>query len=168
LIFACVGGTLERGSPPSLGGGFSCEREATSKARTKTRQVHRQARTKAKKMIMIKTKQARGRKAHQGKGRLTSQGLWESLRGTSRHQRVVAIVLGSLVYVSCVVLFALRPSIYICSKLVFPMGGCFQGHVDQKSVSNLCMLRSVDQHFKVQDLEVVLCVLMYIACANIE
>jgi hypothetical protein len=30
------------------------------------------------------------------------------------------------------------------------------------------MLRSVDQHFKVKDLEVVLCVLSYIACANIE
>jgi hypothetical protein len=72
---------------------------------------------------MIKTKQARGRKAHQGKGRLTSQGLWGSLQGTPRHPRVVAIVPGSLVYVSCVVHFALRPSIYICSKLVFPMGG---------------------------------------------
>jgi hypothetical protein len=72
-----------------------------------------------------KEKQARGRKAHQGKGRLTLQGLWESLRGTPRHQRVVAIVLGSLVYVSCVVHFALRPSIYICSKLVFPMEGFF-------------------------------------------
>jgi hypothetical protein len=68
-------------------------------------------------------KQARGRKAHQGKGRLTSQGLWESLQGTPRQQRVVAIVPGSLVYVSCVVHFALRPSIYICSKLVFHMGG---------------------------------------------
>jgi hypothetical protein len=30
------------------------------------------------------------------------------------------------------------------------------------------MFRSVDQHFKVKDLEVVLCVLSYIACANIE
>jgi hypothetical protein len=30
------------------------------------------------------------------------------------------------------------------------------------------MFRSVDQHFKVQDLEVVLCVLSYSACANIE
>jgi hypothetical protein len=30
------------------------------------------------------------------------------------------------------------------------------------------MFRSVDQHFKVQDLEVVLFVLSYIACANIE
>ena len=81
---------------------------------------------------------------------------------------MVAIVPGSLVYVSCVVHFALRPSIYICSKLVFPMGGFFQGHVDQKSVSISCMLKSVDQHFKVQDLDIVLCVLMYIACANIE
>jgi hypothetical protein len=63
---------------------------------------------------------------------------------------VVAIVPGSLVYVSCVVHFALRPSIYICSKLVFPMGGFFQGHVDQKHVSISCMLRSVDQHFKVK------------------
>jgi hypothetical protein len=35
-------------------------------------------------------------------------------------------------------------------------------------MSNLCMLRSVDQNFKVKDLEVVLCVLSYIACANIE
>jgi len=31
----------------------------------------------------------------------------------------------------------------------------------------LCMFRSVEQHFKFQDLEVVLCVLSYIACANI-
>jgi hypothetical protein len=30
------------------------------------------------------------------------------------------------------------------------------------------MLRSVDKHFKVKYLEVVLCVLSYIACANIE
>jgi hypothetical protein len=49
----------------------------------------------------------------------------------------------------------------------FPMGVFFRGHVDQKSISILCMLRSVDQHFKVKDIEVVLCVLMYIACANI-
>jgi hypothetical protein len=81
---------------------------------------------------------------------------------------VVVIVPSSLVYVSCVVHFSLRPSIYICSKLVFPMGGVFQGHVDQKSVSISCMLRTVHQHFKIKDLEVVLCVLMYIACANIE
>jgi hypothetical protein len=132
-----VGGALERRGAPSLGGGFYCEREATSKARTKTRQVQRQARAKAKQRIRIKTKQARGRKAHQGKGHLTSQGLWESLRGTPRHQRVVAIVPGSLVYVSCVVHFSLRPSIYICSKLVFPMGGFFQGHVDQKSMCQI-------------------------------
>ena len=131
-VFACVRGALERRGAPSLGGGFSVEREATSKARTKTRQVQRQARAKEKQRIRIKTKQARGRKAHQGKGCLTSQGLWESLRGTPRHPRVVSIVPGSLVYVSCVVLFALRPSIYIWPKLVFPMGGFFQGHVDQK------------------------------------
>jgi hypothetical protein len=81
---------------------------------------------------------------------------------------VVAIVPGSLVYVSCVVHFSLNPSIYICSKLVFPMGGFFQGHVEQKYVSILCMLRSVDQNFKVKDLEVVLFVFMYISCANIE
>jgi hypothetical protein len=116
---------------------FSCEREATSKAKTKTRQVQRQARAKAKKRIRIKTKKARGRKAHQGKERLTSQHLWGGLQGTLRHPRVVAIVLGSLVYVSCVVHFALRPSIYICSKLVFPMGGVFQGHVDQKSMCQI-------------------------------
>jgi hypothetical protein len=91
-----------------------------------------QARAKAKQSIRIKTKQAKRRKAHQGKGRLTSQGLWGGLQGTPRHPRVVAIVPGSLVYVSCVVHFSLRPSIYICSKLVFPMGGFFQGHVDQK------------------------------------
>jgi hypothetical protein len=50
----------------------------------------------------------------------------------------------------------------------FPQGGGFEGHVDQKSVSISCMLRSVDHHFKVKYLEVVLFVLMYIACANIE
>jgi hypothetical protein len=73
--------------------------------------------------IRIKTKASKEGKAHQGKGHLTSQGLWGGLQGTSRHPRVVAIVPGSLVYVSYVVHFALRPSIYICSKLVFPMGG---------------------------------------------
>jgi hypothetical protein len=56
----------------------------------------------------------------------------------------------------------------IYPELVFPRGGFPQGHVDQKYLSNLCMLRSVDQHFKVKDLEIVLCVLSYIACANIE
>jgi hypothetical protein len=132
-----VGGALERRGAPSLGGGFSVERETTSKARTKTRQVQRQARAKAKQRIGIKTKASKRKKAHQGKGRLTSQGLWESLRGTPRHQRVVAIVPGSLVYVPCVVHFALRPSIYICSKLVFPMGGVFQCHVDQKSMCQI-------------------------------
>jgi hypothetical protein len=35
-------------------------------------------------------------------------------------------------------------------------------------MSILCMFRSVDQHFKVQDLEVVLCVLSYIACTNLR
>jgi hypothetical protein len=30
--------------------------------------------------------------------------------------------------------FALRPSIYFYSKLVFPMGGFFQGYVDQKHI----------------------------------
>jgi hypothetical protein len=138
------------------------------KGKERERQVQRHTTIKEKQMIRIKTKQERGRKAHQGKGRLTSQGLWGGLQGTARNSRVVDVVLGSLVYVSCVVHFSLRPFIYICSKLVFPMGGFFQGHVDQKYVSNLCMLRSVDQHFKVKYLEVVLCVLMYIACANIE
>jgi hypothetical protein len=152
---------LRRGAHHLHVGGFLQRRRLLQRQKQRQARVQRQARAKAKQRIGIKTKQARGRKAHQGKGRLTSQGLWESLRGTPRHQRVVSIVRGSLVYVSCVVHFALRPSIYICSKMVFPMGGVFQGHVDQKSVSNLCMLRSVDQHFKVQDLEVLLCVLNF-------
>jgi hypothetical protein len=63
--------------------------------------------------IRIKTKASKGRKTHQGKGLLTSQGLWGGLQGNPRHPRVVAIVPGSLVYVSCVVHFASRPSIYI-------------------------------------------------------
>jgi hypothetical protein len=98
-------------------------RRLLQRAKTKTRQVQRQARAEAKQSIRIKTKQARGRKAHQGKGHLTSQGLWGGLQGTPRHPRVVSIVPGSLVYVSFVVHFSLRPSIYIYSKLVFPMGG---------------------------------------------
>jgi hypothetical protein len=78
---------------------------------------------KKSKGIKIKTDVSKGRKAHQGKGCLTSQGLWGGLQGTPRHPRVVSIVPCSLVYVSSVVHFSLRPSIYICSKLVFPMGG---------------------------------------------
>jgi hypothetical protein len=108
------------------GGGYYKGKAKASKS-SKVKQEQRQS-----KGIRIKTKASKGRKAHQGKGRLTSQGLWGGLQGTPRHPRVVAIVPGSLVYVSCVVHFALRPSIYICSKLVFPMGGVFQGHVDQK------------------------------------
>jgi hypothetical protein len=75
--------------------------------------------------IRIKTKESKGRKTHQGKGCLTSQGLWGGLQGTPRHPREVSIVPGSLVYVSCVIHFSLRPSIYIFSKLVFPMVGVF-------------------------------------------
>jgi hypothetical protein len=67
-----VGGTLERRGIPSLGGVFSCEREDTSKERTKKRKFHRKERAKEKKRIKIKTKKARGRKAHQGKGCITS------------------------------------------------------------------------------------------------
>jgi hypothetical protein len=128
-----------------LRGGGYYKRKDKGKASSKGKQDRRQC-----KGIRIKPKQAKRRKSHQGKGRLTSQGLWGGLQGTPRHPRVVVIVPGSLVYVSCVVLFSLRPSIYIYSKLVFPMGGFFQCHVDQKHVSFSCMLRSVDQHFKVK------------------
>jgi hypothetical protein len=103
-------------------------------------QVQRKAREKEKKRIGIKTKKARGRKAHQGKGSLTSQGLRGGIQGTPRHSRVVAIVLGSLVYVSCVVHFTLRPSIYIFSKLVFPMGGGGGGGGSKVMLTkNLCV-----------------------------
>jgi hypothetical protein len=107
--------------------------------RKRKARVQRQARAKAKQRIKIKTKQARGRKAHQGKGCLTSQGLWESLQGTPRHQREVAIVPCSLVYVSSVVHFSLRPSIYISAPNWFSPwgGGGFQGHVDQKSMCQI-------------------------------
>ena len=131
------GAHLRGGAHHHLEEVFSVERETSSKARTKTKQVQRQAAAKAKQRIRIKTKASKRKKAHQGKGRLTSQGLWESLRGTPRHQRMVVIVPCSLIYVSCVVHFALRPSIYICSKLVFPMGGFSQGHVDQKSMCQI-------------------------------
>jgi hypothetical protein len=104
-------------------GGFLQKRRLLQRQRQRKARVQSQARAKEKQRIRIKTKASKRKKAHQGKGCLTSQGLWESLRGTPRHQRVVAIVPGSLVYVSCVVHFSLRPSIYICSKLVFPMGG---------------------------------------------
>ena len=69
-VFACMGGTLESRRAPSLGGGFSCEREATSKARKKTRQVQRQARVQTKQRIKIKTKQARGRRLTMARGAL--------------------------------------------------------------------------------------------------
>jgi hypothetical protein len=126
---------LRRGAHHLHVGGFLERRRLLQRQRQE--RVQRKARAKAKQRIRIKTKQARGRKAHQGKGCLTSQGLWESLPVTPRHPRVVAIVPDSLVYVSCVVHFALRPSIYICSKLVFHMGGVFQGHVDQKSMCQI-------------------------------
>ena len=89
--------------------------------------VQSQARAKEKQRIRIKAKASKRKKAHQGRGCLTSQGLWGGLQGTPMHLRVVVIVPGSLIYVSYVVHFALRPSIYICSKLVFPMGGGFPG-----------------------------------------
>jgi hypothetical protein len=72
----CGGDTLERRGASSLGGGFYFDMEATLKERIKTRKVHRQVISKEKKRIRIKTKKARGRKAHQGKGCITSQGLW--------------------------------------------------------------------------------------------
>jgi len=71
-VFACVGGALERRGTPPLAGGFSVERETTSKARTKTKQVQRQVAAKAKQRIGIKIKAIKRKKAHQGKGRLTS------------------------------------------------------------------------------------------------
>jgi hypothetical protein len=80
-----VGGALERRGAPSLGGGFSCEREATSKARTKTRQVQRQARVQRKQRIMIKTKQARGRRLTKARGALLHKAcgkVFEELQGT--------------------------------------------------------------------------------------
>jgi hypothetical protein len=115
------GAHLTRGVHHHLVGGF-LERRRLLQGQGKGKQEQRQG-----KGIRIKTKASKGRKAHQGKGCLTSKGLWGGLQGTPRHPRVVAIVPGSLVYVSCVVHFSLRPSIYICSKLVFPMGGGFPG-----------------------------------------
>jgi hypothetical protein len=109
---ATYGFCLRRGCTISLwedflrGGGYYKGKAKASKS-SKVKQEKRQS-----KGIRIKTKASKGRKAHQGKGRLTSQGLWGGLQGTPRHSRVVVIVPGSLVYVSCVVHFALRPSIY--------------------------------------------------------
>jgi hypothetical protein len=122
---------VERGAPPSWRRIY-CEEEATSKEKTKARKVQRKSIEKVNQTIGINKKQEKRRKAHQGKGHLTSKGLWGSLQVNLRHLRVVVIVPGSLVYVSFFVHFTLRPSIYICSKLVFPMGVFFQGHVDQK------------------------------------
>jgi hypothetical protein len=81
---------------------------------------------------------------------------------------VVAIVPGSLVYVSCVVHFALRPSIYICSKLVFPMGGFSRVMLTKNMCEFHACLEVQINILKLKYLEVVLFVLMYIACANIE
>jgi hypothetical protein len=127
---------LRRGAHHHLVGGFLERRRLLQRGKGKARQSSKASKAKSKQRHQDKDKASKGRKAHQGKGRLTSQGLWGGLQGTPRHPRVVAIVPGSLVYVSCVVHFALRPSIYICSKLVFPMGGFFQGHVDQKLCVN--------------------------------
>jgi hypothetical protein len=145
-LFARGEGAPKRRCAPHLGGGRTLrERAQASREKARVFQAFKWVKnqsisvvkTSSKQRIRIKTKASKRKKVHQGKGRLTSQGLWESLRGTPRHQRVVAIVPGSLVYVSCVVHFSLRPSIYICSKLVFPMGGFFQGHVDQKSMCQI-------------------------------
>jgi hypothetical protein len=56
--------------------------------------------SRKRKGIKIKTKASKGGKAHQGKGHLTSQGLWGGLQVTPRHPRVVSIVPGSRVYFS--------------------------------------------------------------------
>jgi hypothetical protein len=146
-LFARGEGAPKRRCAPHLGGGRTLrERAQASREKARVFQAFKWVKNhgilvlkaSTKQRIMIKTKASKRKKVHQGKGRLTSQGLWESIRGTPRHQRVVAIGPGSLVYVSCVVHFALRPSIYICSKLVFPMGGGgFQGHVGQKSMCQI-------------------------------
>jgi hypothetical protein len=131
-LFARGEGALKRRCAPHLGGGrILRERALASREKARVIQAFKWVKNRgisvlkasSKQKIRIKTKASKRKKVHQGKVHLTSQGLWESLRGTPRHQRVVAIVPGSLVYVSCVVHFSLRPSIYICSKLVFPMGG---------------------------------------------
>jgi hypothetical protein len=61
------------------------------------------------------------RRAHQGKGRLTSMGYQAHLQGTPKHPSVVVIVPGSLVYVF-LVNFALSSSIYIYLQTGFPEG----------------------------------------------
>jgi hypothetical protein len=53
------------------------------------------------------------RRAHQGKGSLTSMRYQEHIQGTPNNPRVVDIVPGSLVYFFLVVNFSLRSSIYI-------------------------------------------------------
>jgi hypothetical protein len=67
-VFACVGGALERRGAPSLGGGFSCEREATSKARTKTRQVLEASKSKGKAKDQDKDKASKRKKGSPRQG----------------------------------------------------------------------------------------------------
>jgi hypothetical protein len=65
-----VGGALEERGAPSLGGGFLVRRRLLQREKTKTRQVQRPVRAKAKQRIRIKTKQARGRRLTKARGTL--------------------------------------------------------------------------------------------------
>jgi hypothetical protein len=127
LSFARGWGALEERGTPSLVGGtlerrellqgqgkgkarFKDQEKARPKQRHKEkgqRQVKEEGCTKAKGVLLQEA----------------SREVFKELQGTPRHPRRVAIVTSSLVYVFRVVHFALRPSIYIYSKPVFPMGG---------------------------------------------
>jgi hypothetical protein len=114
------GGTLERRELLQRQSKGKARLKAQAKARSKQRQ-REEDQMLAKEEGCIKEKDAWLQKASR-----------EIFKGLQGFREGVAIVTGSLVNVFHVVLFSLRPSIYIYSKLVFPMGGFSQGHVDQK------------------------------------
>jgi hypothetical protein len=109
-----VGGFLERG-------GYYKGKAKESKS-SKVKQEQRQG-----KGIRIKTKASKGRKAHQGKGHLTSQGLWGGLQGTPRHPRVVVYCTRfTCICFMCCTFFFEAFYIYIYPKTGFPHGGFFR------------------------------------------
>jgi len=87
----------------------------------------------------------RGGSFNKGKAKGTFKG---HLQGTPRLPRRVAIVLGSLVNVFCVVHFALRPSIYIYSKLVFPLEGFSKVMLTKNMCQFHACLEVLEQHLE--------------------
>jgi hypothetical protein len=86
----------------------------------------------------------------------------------ARLVRIFLCIQVPLYFITCCISCFNHNYIDIYPKLVFPGGVLSRVMLTKNTCVNLCMFRSVDHHFKVQYIEVVLCVLSYIACANIE